>query len=476
MAVATYGSDNAYAVSSTRGSALQRPFQLLIMAADLLLILLGYVMAAELYSVATGSPADGAPAGAGLIVGGAFVAIAYFQGVYATYRLLSLVWQLRKAVINWLVSLTILALAAFLLKSTDNLSRGTFIIFAIVGALGLVSIRFAWQWALSTSFAKERLVDRKVSLLSLKPLDFTSSRFKDLRKNGFDVVRHFVLADDHDASRWEKQIRDVIRQSRAADVDEYLLAVDWSELPLLQKLEHHLRAVPQPIRLLPDNSIADLVSRPFLPVSGTVAIEIQRPPLSVFERLQKPCLDIGLASFALVTLAPLLVTISVLIKLDSPGTVIFRQSRRGFNGKPFEIWKFRSMTVSENGQTITQATKRDARVTRLGRFLRMTSIDELPQLWNVLRGDMSLVGPRPHALAHDNYYDEIISNYVYRHHMKPGLTGWAQVNGFRGETPTIDLMEKRVEYDVWYVRNWSIWLDLKIMARSASAVIFQEAY
>ncbi len=176
-------------------------------------------------------------------------------------------------------------------------------------------------------------------------------------------------------------------------------------------------------------------------------------------------------------LAPLLITAAILIKLDTPGSVIFRQFRRGFNGKPFEIWKFRSMTVAENGEFwCTQAKKGDARVTRVGRFLRRTSIDELPQLWNVLRGDMSLVGPRPHALAHDNYYDEIISNYVYRHHMKPGLTGWAQVNGFRGETATIDLMEKRVEYDVWYVSNWSIWFDAKILMRTAGALMYQEAY
>jgi Undecaprenyl-phosphate glucose phosphotransferase len=234
--------------------------------------------------------------------------------------------------------------------------------------------------------------------------------------------------------------------------------------------------VPQPIRLLPDFPIADLVSRPFLPVSGTVAIEIQRPPLTVFEQAQKRCLDIGLASFALLMLAPLMITAAILVKLDTPGPVIFRQSRRGFNGKPFQIWKFRSMTVTENGTTLTQATKQDKRVTRVGRFLRKTSIDELPQLWNVLRGEMSLVGPRPHALAHDNYYDQVISKYVYRHHMKPGLTGWAQVNGFRGETPTIDLMEKRVEYDVWYVSNWSIWLDFRIILRTALALMYQEAY
>lgn len=275
---------------------------------------------------------------------------------------------------------------------------------------------------------------------------------------------------------WDSEIRDIIRQGRTADVEEYLLVIDWDEMPLLQKLSQHLRVVPQPIRLLPDFPIADLVSRPFQPVSGTVAIEIQRAPLSVFEQAQKRCLDIGLASFALLLLAPLLVTAAIMIKLDSRGNVIFKQSRRGFNGKQFEIWKFRSMTVAENGHVVTQATKSDARVTRVGRVLRRTSIDELPQLWNVLRGEMSLVGPRPHALAHDNYYDQLISNYVYRHHMKPGLTGWAQVNGFRGETPTIDLMEKRVEYDVWYVSNWSIWLDIRIILKTALALIHQEAY
>ncbi|WP_454650392.1 undecaprenyl-phosphate glucose phosphotransferase [Bradyrhizobium liaoningense] len=476
MAVATYGSENAHVLSSARGSALQRPFQIVVIGADFLLILLSYAAGASLYGMAVALPPDGASVGAGLFVGVVFVGIAYFRDVYSTHRLLNLVWQLRMAVFIWLTSLTILAVAAFLLKSTDNLSRGAVIVFALIGGLGLISLRFGWQAVFGMSFARSRLVDRKVILLSLKPLDFTSNRFKDLRRNGFDVTRHFVLGADRDDGHWERQIRDVIRQSRSADVDEYLLAIDWNELPMLRKLGPYLRAVPQPIRLLPDDPVADLVTRPFLPVSGTVAVEIQRPPLTILERLQKRCLDVGVALFALVMLTPLLLTVAVLIKLDSPGTVIFRQSRRGFNGRPFEIWKFRTMTVSENGETVTQATKRDARVTKIGRFLRMTSIDELPQLWNVLRGDMSLVGPRPHALAHDNYYDELISKYVYRHHMKPGLTGWAQVNGFRGETPTIDLMEKRVEYDVWYVSNWSIWLDLKIMARTASAVMFQEAY
>ena len=474
MAVATYGSENYYPVVSNRRGALQRPLQIALIGSDFLALLLSYFAANGLYRLLVAE--QDSSVGAGLVVAAVFVMISYFQGIYDHHRLLNTLWQLRKTLAIWIVSLTILAVEAFLLKSSADLSRGTTLLFAATGGVALGGLRVLWRVALNSSYAKGRLVDRKVVLLSLKSLDFTSSRFKDLRKHGFNVVRHFVLEPSEDGAGWDREIRDVVRQARTADAEEYLLVIDWDEMPLLQKLSQHLRVVPQPIRLLPDFPIADLVSRPFQPVSGTVAIEIQRAPLTVFERAQKRCLDIGLASFALLLLAPLLVTAAAMIKLDSLGNVIFKQSRRGFNGKPFEIWKFRSMTVAENGHTVTQATKSDVRVTRVGRVLRRTSIDELPQLWNVLRGEMSLVGPRPHALAHDNYYDPMISNYVYRHHMKPGLTGWAQVNGFRGETPTIDLMEKRVEYDVWYVSNWSIWLDIKIIFKTALALVHQEAY
>ncbi|WGR73500.1 MULTISPECIES: undecaprenyl-phosphate glucose phosphotransferase [unclassified Bradyrhizobium] len=474
MAVTTYGSENYYSVLSNRRGALQRPLQVALIAGDFLAVLLSYYAASALYRLLVAE--RDSSIGAGLVVAAVLVTIAYFQGVYDHHRLLNTVWQLRKTLAVWVISLTILTVEAFLLKSSADLSRATTLLFAATGGVALSGLRVLWRFALTSSYAKGRLVDRKVVLLSLKPLDFTSGRFKDLRKHGFNVVRHFVLDPSEEGAGWDREIRDVVRQARAADAEEYLLVVDWDEMPLLQKLSQHLRVVPQPIRLLPDFPIADLVSRPFQPVSGTIAIEIQRAPLTVFERVQKRCLDVGLASFALLMLAPLLVTAAIMIKLDSKGKIIFKQSRRGFSGKQFEIWKFRSMTVAENGHTVTQAKRTDARVTRVGRVLRRTSIDELPQLWNVLRGEMSLVGPRPHALAHDNYYDELISNYIYRHHMKPGLTGWAQVNGFRGETPTIDLMEKRVEYDVWYVSNWSIWLDLKIMARTAAALMFQEAY
>jgi undecaprenyl-phosphate galactose phosphotransferase/putative colanic acid biosynthesis UDP-glucose lipid carrier transferase len=160
-----------------------------------------------------------------------------------------------------------------------------------------------------------------------------------------------------------------------------------------------------------------------------------------------------------------------MIKLESRGPLIFRQQRKGFNGREFPILKFRTMKVLENGRAIPQARRNDARVTRVGRMLRATSIDELPQLINVLRGHMSLVGPRPHAVAHDDEYTELIANYAFRQHVRPGLTGWAQVNGLRGETSRLELMERRLNCDLWYIRNWSFWLDQKILVLTCFEVV-----
>jgi Undecaprenyl-phosphate glucose phosphotransferase len=452
--------------------------QIIIMAGDLLSVLFSYLLAGVLYHQFVGASFEqDVPVGAGLIVGTVFVAIACFQGVYDNHHLFNGVWLARKTVLIWVLSLAILAVAAFLLKSAANLSRGTVLLFAFTGLFSLAAHRAIWRIGMASSFSKDHLVNLRVTLLSFSAPDLTSDRFKHLRKNGFHVVRTFVLdATAGDRAARKREILNIIRESRAARVDEFLIAIDCNELPMLPLLCQPLRQVPLPIRLLPDPPIADLLSRTLIPAGTTVSIEIQRTPLSMLEWVQKRCVDVAFACLALLLLAPLLIATAVLVKLDSPGCVIFRQTRRGFNGRPFDIWKFRSMTTLENGDCITQARREDARVTRIGKLLRRTSIDELPQLWNVLRGEMSLVGPRPHALAHDSYYDQMISNYAYRHHMKPGLTGWAQIHGLRGETPTISLMEKRVEYDVWYVSNWSIWLDIRILVRTAIVLIHQDAY
>jgi undecaprenyl-phosphate galactose phosphotransferase/putative colanic acid biosynthesis UDP-glucose lipid carrier transferase len=177
---------------------------------------------------------------------------------------------------------------------------------------------------------------------------------------------------------------------------------------------------------------------------------------------------------ALVALLPLMLITALLIKLDSPGPALFKQKRDGFNQQVFNIYKFRTMHVLEDGPGVKQAIRNDPRVTRLGRWLRKSSIDELPQLFNVIRGDMSLVGPRPHAKCHNSEYEKLIAYYAFRHHVKPGLTGWAQVNGYRGETRRVEQMQRRVEHDLWYINNWSPWLDLRILLQTVVVALWQD--
>lgn len=188
-------------------------------------------------------------------------------------------------------------------------------------------------------------------------------------------------------------------------------------------------------------------------------------------------LDVTVAATSLMLLTPLLFAAAIAIKLESRGPVIFRQQRHGFNGRSFTIYKLRTMKVQEDGAAVVQATTSDPRVTRVGRVLRSTSIDELPQLLNVLQGHMSVVGPRPHALVHDYEYGRMIANYSFRHHVKPGITGWAQVHGYRGGTPRLELMERRIALDLWYIDNWSVVLDIRIILRTVFELVrAQNAY
>ena len=200
-------------------------------------------------------------------------------------------------------------------------------------------------------------------------------------------------------------------------------------------------------------------------------VAMHNAPLTRTEMLAKRACDVALALFILVLLSPLMFLVSLVIKLDSAGPIIFKQRRTGFNGQEFTIFKFRSMSVLEDGRQLAQARRNEPRITRVGRMLRQSSIDELPQLINVIRGEMSLVGPRPHAGAHDDQYRASMASYALRHHVKPGITGWAQINGRRGETPLIQDMEKRIALDLWYIDNWSLKLDFEIIWRSCFEVM-----
>jgi exopolysaccharide biosynthesis polyprenyl glycosylphosphotransferase len=203
---------------------------------------------------------------------------------------------------------------------------------------------------------------------------------------------------------------------------------------------------------------------------------IQHAPLGRTDMLAKRVCDVALAATILVLLSPLMLLVSLIIKLESTGPIIFRQRRVGFNGRDFTIYKFRTMSVLEDGRQISQTRRNDPRITKVGGVLRQSSIDELPQLFNVIKGEMSLVGPRPHAVAHDDQYQALISSYAFRRQVKPGLTGWAQINGRRGETRQIQDMERRIELDLWYIDNWSLSLDFKILWGSCFEVLRLSAY
>jgi len=242
-----------------------------------------------------------------------------------------------------------------------------------------------------------------------------------------------------------------------------------SQPRILQVLDE-LKDTTASIFFVPDMFVTDLIKGRTGSVCGMPVISVCETPFTGSNGLVKRLSDIVLSVVILLLISPLLLVVAAAVKLSSPGPVIFRQRRYGLDGKQILVYKFRSMTVTEDGSSVQQATKNDNRITPLGAFLRKTSIDELPQFINVLQGRMSIVGPRPHAVAHNEMYRKLIKGYMVRHKVKPGITGWAQVNGYRGETDTLDKMEGRIEYDLDYLRNWSLWLDLYIIAKTIRLV------
>lgn len=242
------------------------------------------------------------------------------------------------------------------------------------------------------------------------------------------------------------------------------LPIMWQ--PRIIKLLDQLHDTTASIYFVPDVFMFDLMRPRIDLISGIPAVAIRETPFCGFRELSKRTIDIIFSSMILLAIWPVMLAIGIGVKLTSPGPVIFKQRRYGLNGEEILVYKFRTMRVCEDGATITQATHNDVRITPLGRFLRRTSLDELPQFLNVLGGSMSVVGPRPHAVAHNEIYRELIKGYMLRYKVKPGITGWAQVNGFRGETATVDMMKARVDYDLYYLRNWSLSMDFWIILKT----------
>jgi putative colanic acid biosysnthesis UDP-glucose lipid carrier transferase len=258
---------------------------------------------------------------------------------------------------------------------------------------------------------------------------------------------------------------------RRNSVSRVYLALPISPAPRIEELLKELRDTTASIYFVPNIFAFDLVQARYVEINGMPVFSICDSPLQGMSGVWKRAFDVLLASLVLLLFWPALLVLALAIKLSSPGPVLFKQRRYGLNGEEILVYKFRSMTVCEDGPIVAQAIERDLRVTRVGAFLRRNSLDELPQILNVLEGKMSFVGPRPHAVAHNEEYRKLISGYMIRHKVRPGITGWAQVNGLRGETSTVEKMQQRVQYDLDYLKNWSLGLDLKIIARTSLIVL-----
>jgi putative colanic acid biosysnthesis UDP-glucose lipid carrier transferase len=379
---------------------------------------------------------------------------------------------------------------------------------AIIGLLGLLGWathtlqvfdqRVILAWAIATPavlFAAHRLLPLLLPrLLAVEGLQKVAviAGANELGRKLAERLRDPMLGtriagyfDDRGAARLQNlaAAQNLGGLSRLADyarshrVDVIYIALPMASQPRILRLLEDLRDTTASIYFVPDIFVADLIQARVDSIGGLPVVAVCETPFYGFNGVVKRISDVIFASFILIVISPLLLAIAVGVKLCSPGPILFKQRRYGLDGRKIMVYKFRTMTVAEDGDVVRQATRNDSRITKFGAFLRRTSLDELPQFINVLQGRMSVVGPRPHAVAHNEIYRKLIRGYMIRHKVRPGITGLAQVMGFRGETETIEKMKARIEHDLTYLRNWSLLLDLQIILKTVVVVLQkQNAY
>jgi putative colanic acid biosynthesis UDP-glucose lipid carrier transferase len=280
---------------------------------------------------------------------------------------------------------------------------------------------------------------------------------------GFYDDRASVRAEDKYSQYLKGKVNDGVAVAKAGGVDVVYVALPLAAQKRIDSILRILGDTTVDVYLVPDFFTFNLLNARLSQVGTIQTISVYESPMTGPSKLLKRLEDIIGAVLILTLIALPMVFISLFIKLDSSGPILFKQKRYGLDGLPINVWKFRTMHTMDDGESVQQAVQGDTRITKLGRFLRCSSLDELPQFFNVLSGSMSLVGPRPHAIAHNEEYRQLVDFYMLRHMVKPGITGWAQINGWRGETDTLDKMEKRIEFDLEYIRHWSITFDIKII-------------
>ncbi|ODT46946.1 MAG: undecaprenyl-phosphate glucose phosphotransferase [Methylobacterium sp. SCN 67-24] len=401
-----------------------------------------------------------------------FVFINALRGRYQLANYLSTKGQIASAFTVWNMAMVAFIAFVFLAKIVDHYSRVVVIVTYLAGIPLVALARSGIVRAVSMASKTGRITSERVFLIGRESEVMSFVSRHQPWNIGFSIVDvAFLRSSDarrinDPAAALTADLAAASARARDLKPDAVFIALPWSDQETIDACVDAFMNLPVAIHMTPE-PIMDRFENPHIVRVGSLAsLRLTRPALSFTQVTFKRVFDICAASAILVASLPLLLLIALAIRIDSKGPVLFLQRRYGFNQEPFRIFKFRTMTTTDDGAVIRQATRGDPRITRVGRHLRRYNLDELPQLINVIAGQMSLVGPRPHALAHDREYQRKIALYARRHNVKPGITGWAQVNGLRGETDTDEKMARRVAYDHWYIDNWSFWLDLAILLRT----------
>ncbi|SHF75924.1 undecaprenyl-phosphate glucose phosphotransferase [Vibrio gazogenes] len=403
-----------------------------------------------------------------------FFAVVYFvisdvAGVYRPYKYLSFKQNFFAIVMTWSVCVALSLIVAFFLKISEDYSR------LVIGLwFGLTPFFLVgWRWLVHGMFRVIFPGDKhrsKAIIIGATGSGLQLAQELKQHRSSREVLIGFY--DDRSLDRiglhrlscpLRGKIDDALMLAKSHSVQKVYIALPMEAAKRIKQILNAFADSNAHVYVVPDFFTFDLMQSRLKNIGKVVTLSVYDTPFYGFTSLIKRIEDIILASIIITLISPVLLFVAIGVKLSSPGPIIFKQERYGLDGKPIKVWKFRSMRAMDNGSVVKQATKNDPRVTQFGAFIRRTSLDELPQFINVITGQMSIVGPRPHAVAHNEEYRGLIDKYMLRHHVKPGITGWAQINGYRGETDTLDKMEKRVEFDLSYIQTWSLWLDLKII-------------
>jgi Undecaprenyl-phosphate glucose phosphotransferase len=407
-----------------------------------------------------------------------------FRGEYRLPNFYAFRPHARRTIQFWNVTLICLLMLGFLAQVSVDYSRGWIVLFYFATLAGLIVSRFVIVRVTAHARAAGLISAQRICLIGTGAHVGAFIQRYEPWTLGLNIVgcRFFtpVAATASAETRravLDRDLAEAVASVRSLEPDAIYLLLPWSATEIIDRCAETFLALPVEIHLGPEQILHKFDEVELAKVGPLASLQLTRLPLSRAEIVQKRFFDLLFAALALLSLTPLILVVALLIKLDSPGPIFFVQRRYGFNQQPFGIIKFRTMRTLEDGAVVAQTRRDDPRLTKVGRWLRRWNIDEVPQLFNVLTGDMSLVGPRPHALSHDHDYERRISLYARRHNVKPGITGWAQINGYRGEIDSDEKIRKRVEFDLVYIDNWSLWLDMKIIARTVlSPTAYHNAY